>query len=99
MAQALTNVQTEEQIYQKSHIPEDIKEDAPNEYSSLSVWQKYGVLAIVATAAFLATLSANIYFPALGVIQKVICLYQRDKGSYFSDRPTLCCRTFTPHQN
>jgi hypothetical protein len=40
-------------------------------YSAFSVGQRYSILAIVATAGFLSTLSANIYFPALGVVQKV----------------------------
>ncbi|KAG2180593.1 hypothetical protein INT44_003597 [Umbelopsis vinacea] len=39
-------------------------------YSAFSVSQRYRILAIVATAGFLSTLSANIYFPALGVVQK-----------------------------
>jgi hypothetical protein len=40
-------------------------------YSTFSATQRYGILAIVSTAGFLSTLSANIYFPALGVIQNV----------------------------
>jgi hypothetical protein len=40
-------------------------------YSAFSVGQRYIILAIVATAGFLSTLSANIYFPALGIVQNV----------------------------
>ncbi|KAG2174225.1 hypothetical protein INT43_004246 [Umbelopsis isabellina] len=71
MALSSSNAHIEDEFNHASRISiEDTKENSTKEYSSLSVAQKYGILAIVATAAFLSTLSANIYFPALGVIQK-----------------------------
>lgn len=72
MALSTSDAHIEDDINDASYSSaKDLTENPLKEYSSLSIRQKYGILAIVATAAFLSTLSANIYFPALGVIQKV----------------------------
>ncbi|KAH8554127.1 major facilitator superfamily domain-containing protein [Umbelopsis sp. PMI_123] len=67
----MANVQStdlENQSSSTDHVsPIETKDDLV--YCSFSLRQRYSILAIVATTAFLSTLSANIYFPALGVVQ------------------------------
>ncbi|GAB5590407.1 hypothetical protein Unana1_05307 [Umbelopsis nana] len=66
----MANVHHTDVEIQSSCTAEDVPETKDDQvYSVFRVSQRYGILAIVATAGFLSTLSANIYFPALGVIQ------------------------------
>lgn len=68
----MANVHHTDVEIQSSCTAEDVPEIKDDQvYSVFRVSQRYGILAIVATAGFLSTLSANIYFPALGVIQNV----------------------------
>ncbi|KAJ2956569.1 hypothetical protein NQZ79_g7598 [Umbelopsis isabellina] len=94
MALSSSNAHTEEEIRYASCISdEDTKENSVKEYSSLSIRQKHGILTIVATAAFLSTLSANIYFPALGVFQGISPSFWAPLADQWGRRPVYLATT------